>query len=107
VPQTRDDATAPDDAAPAVTSVPGHDAAGRDVTARRVAAPAPRAAARAHDGDAAAREHREGPAELAPRADDVPFDRPWTLGVPPQEPSRPVAAGPVLRVARSGGPTRP
>lgn len=38
--------------------------------------------------------------------EEVPFDRAWTLGVP-QEPSAPVAGTPLLRVARSGGPTRP
>jgi len=41
-----------------------------------------------------------------PAAEEVPFDRAWTLGVP-QEPSAPVAGTPLLRVARSSGPTRP
>jgi len=49
---------------------------------------------------------RRVPEVPAPRAEDVPFDRPWTLGVP-KEPSAPAAGATVLRVARPIGPTRP
>lgn len=48
----------------------------------------------------------EGPKEIAPHAGELPFDRPWTLGVPAQEAVARPAMGPVLSVARAGGPTR-
>ena len=41
-----------------------------------------------------------------PAAEEVPFDRAWTLGVP-QEPVAPAALASVMRVVRSSGPTRP
>lgn len=48
----------------------------------------------------------DGPKEIAPHAGELPFDRPWTLGVPAQEAVARPAMGSVLSVARSGGPTR-
>lgn len=48
----------------------------------------------------------DGPKPIVPQAEELPFDRPWTLGVPAQEAAPRQAIGPVLRVARPGGPTR-
>jgi hypothetical protein len=48
----------------------------------------------------------DGPKEIAPPAEELPFDRPWTLGVPAQEAAPRPMLGSVLRVARTGGPTR-
>lgn len=100
------------------------------VVAHRDAAPAPPAAVPGTDGDRSrdaqpatashpatpasapvaapvvAQPASDGPKEIAPRTDDLPFDRPWTLGVPAQEATPRPAMGPVLRVARTGGPTR-
>lgn len=54
----------------------------------------------------AAKPPGDGPREIAPHTEELPFDRPWTIGVPAQEATPRPAIGPVLRVARSGGPTR-
>ena len=48
----------------------------------------------------------DGPKEIAPHTEELPFDRPWTLGVPAQEAAPRPMLGSVLRVARTGGPTR-
>lgn len=49
---------------------------------------------------------REGSREVAPHTEELPFDRPWTLGVPVQDATPRPAMGPVLSVARATGPTR-
>ena len=54
----------------------------------------------------AARPANPGPHEIVSQGEDLPFDRPWTLGVPAQETTPRPAIGSVLRVARAGGPTR-
>jgi hypothetical protein len=48
----------------------------------------------------------DGPHEITPPTEDAPFDRRWTFGTPAQEATPRPAMGPVLRVARAGGPTR-
>ena len=55
---------------------------------------------------AVAKPASDGPREAAPHGEELPFDRPWTLGVPAQEAAPRPAMGPVLRVARATGPTR-
>ena len=63
-------------------------------------------AAEPRSGTAAPKPASDGPKEIAPHTEELPFDRPWTLGVPAQEAAPRPMLGSVLRVARTGGPTR-
>ena len=85
------------------TADPGITAVASDEQAPTVAAPAP---AQAPPEPAVAKPASDGPREVAPHGEELPFDRPWTLGVPAQEAAPRPAMGPVLSVARAAGPTR-
>lgn len=71
-----------------------------DAGAAEGAAPAPAEAAPVE-----ARPAGDRPRDV-PHTEELPFDRPWTLGVPAQEATPRPAIGPVMSVARATGPTR-
>lgn len=83
--------------------------AGAELAVTPVAVVAPHVAPASSGKDDApspAKPAGDGPREIAAQTDELPFDRAWTIGVPAQEAEPRPAIGPVLRVARTGGPTR-